>query len=39
MLSRRNKHERNEAKVREGVNGVGIETTGKSENNYGYELS
>ena len=38
MLSRRDKHERIEAKLREGVNGVRKETTGKNENNYRYEL-
>ena len=38
MLSRRDKHERIEAKLRGGVNGVGNETTGKNENNYKYEL-
>ena len=38
MLSRRNKHESIEAKLGEGVNGVGIKTTGKNENNYRYGL-
>ena len=38
MLSRRDKHERIEAKLGEGVNGVGNGTTGKSENNYWYGL-